>query len=69
MSLQQVRSGRMLLEGKLLKADTRKGCITVAVDENELVHFLWAERPAAGAAPEPEVDIVVFPDEVVFEKV
>jgi len=66
-TLQEVRAGRMLLEGKMLKADPRKGCIRIAIDENDLVHFQWAERaPAASAAA--ELDIVVFPDESVFDK-
>ena len=73
-TLEEVRAGRMLLEGKMLKADPRKGCIRVAIDENDLVHFQWTERAPAAAAPgaaaaEPELDIVVFPQESVFDKV
>ncbi len=64
-----MRAGAMSYEGTLLKADNRKGLIRVAVDEQELTHFLWSERNADGSVKEPaEVDIIVFPGETTFEK-
>lgn len=63
--LYSMRCGRMLPDGKLLKPDTRKGTLTVERDDQGLVHFKWCEKEAQ----EPEIDVVVFPGEAIFEKV
>jgi hypothetical protein len=44
----------------------------VKQDTEQLMHFLWYERQGAGfdtIVEEPEIDIIVFPDESKFSKV
>lgn len=65
-----LRVGRLIREGALVKPDARKGELKVIVDDQELVHFTWSERDGEGGnRAEPEIDVIVFPGEAVFEKV
>ncbi|XVE79911.1 hypothetical protein DITRI_Ditri14bG0095400 [Diplodiscus trichospermus] len=64
-TLLQFRAGKMLLEGKRVIPDTRKGLIRIARGEEGLVHFQWLDR----AQNVIEDDQIIFPDEAVFEKV
>ncbi|GAB2222911.1 hypothetical protein Drorol1_Dr00017042 [Drosera rotundifolia] len=61
----QFRAGKMLLEGKRVIPDTRKGLVRVVKGDEGLVHFQWLER----GKNEVEDDQIVFPDEAIFEKV
>jgi 26S proteasome regulatory subunit N13 len=45
--------------------DTRKGLVRVARGDEGLLHFQWLNRTSNVV----EVDQIVFPNEVVFEKV
>jgi len=68
--LVQLRAGKLILDGGVLKPDTRKGLIRVIRDEHDLLHFQWGERDAAGAlVGELEIDQIIFPGEAIFEKV
>ncbi len=68
--LAQFRAGLLVKDGTTLKPDARKGLIRVIRDAEDLLHFQWAERTAAGAlVGEPQIDQVVFPGEASFEKV
>jgi hypothetical protein len=68
--LVQLRAGRLILDGRVLKPDTRKGLIRVIRDEHDLLHFHWGERNASGAlVGDLEIDQIIFPGEASFEKV
>ncbi|KAE8673600.1 26S proteasome regulatory subunit RPN13 [Hibiscus syriacus] len=43
-TLLEFRAGKMLLEGKRVVPDTRKGLIRMARGEEGLVHFQWLDR-------------------------
>ncbi|GMI74222.1 regulatory particle non-ATPase 13 [Hibiscus trionum] len=64
-TLLEFRAGKMLLEGKRVVPDTRKGLIRIARGEEGLVHFQWLDRTQNVI----EDDQIIFPDEAVFEKV
>ncbi|GKU98489.1 hypothetical protein SLEP1_g11493 [Rubroshorea leprosula] len=61
----EFRAGKMLLDGKRVVPDSRKGLIRIARGEEGLVHFQWLDR----AQNAVEDDQIIFPDEAVFEKV
>ncbi|XVF69835.1 hypothetical protein PTKIN_Ptkin11bG0112800 [Pterospermum kingtungense] len=63
--LLEFRAGKMLLEGKRVVPDTRKGLIRLARGEEGLVHFQWLDRTQNVI----EDDQIIFPDEAIFEKV
>ncbi|XP_039048564.1 26S proteasome regulatory subunit RPN13-like isoform X3 [Hibiscus syriacus] len=63
-TLLEFRAGKMLLEGKRVGPDTRKGLIRIARGEEGLVHFQWLDRTQNVI----EDDQIIFPDEAVFEK-
>jgi len=71
MSVASLKFGRLVRDGTLVKPDPRKGECKVVVDDQELVHFIWNERrdQQSGIVTEPEVDVIIFPGEAVFEKV
>ncbi|XWS52337.1 hypothetical protein CRYUN_Cryun11dG0059200 [Craigia yunnanensis] len=64
-TLLEFRAGKMLLEGKRVVPDSRKGLIRIARGEEGLVHFQWLDRTQNVI----EDDQIIFPDEAVFEKV
>ncbi|XP_022753471.1 26S proteasome regulatory subunit RPN13 isoform X5 [Durio zibethinus] len=64
-TLLEFRAGKMLLEGKTVVPDTRKGLVRIARGEEGLVHFQWLDRTQNVV----EDDQIIFPDEAVFEKV
>ncbi|XP_019422183.1 PREDICTED: 26S proteasome regulatory subunit RPN13-like [Lupinus angustifolius] len=63
--LLEFRAGKMILEGKTVVPDPRKGLVRVATGEEGLVHFQWLDRTQNVV----EDDQIIFPDEAVFEKV
>ncbi|CAM8887061.1 hypothetical protein QQ045_025322 [Rhodiola kirilowii] len=63
--LLEFRAGKMLLEGKKVVPDTRKGLIRIGLGEERLVHFQWLDRNQNAV----EDDQIIFPNEAVFEKV
>ncbi|OMO53228.1 26S proteasome complex ubiquitin receptor, subunit Rpn13 [Corchorus capsularis] len=64
-TLLEFRAGKMLLEGKRVLPDSRKGLVRIARGEEGLLHFLWLDRTQNVV----EDDQIIFPDEAVFEKV
>ncbi|OIV93980.1 hypothetical protein TanjilG_05683 [Lupinus angustifolius] len=42
--LLEFRAGKMILEGKTVVPDPRKGLVRVATGEEGLVHFQWLDR-------------------------
>ncbi|KAK9002497.1 hypothetical protein V6N11_025171 [Hibiscus sabdariffa] len=64
-TLLEFRAGKMLLEGKRVVPDARKGLIRITRGEEGLVHFQWLDRTQNVI----EDDQIIFPDEAVFEKV
>ncbi len=65
------RAGLLLLEGKVLKPDPRRGRIAVAQSDDGLIHVEWSERNGDGssATSTTELDSVIFPDEAKLEQV
>ncbi|KMT17642.1 hypothetical protein BVRB_2g035910 [Beta vulgaris subsp. vulgaris] len=61
----EFRAGKMLLEGKRVTPDTRKGLVRISRGEEGLVHFQWIDRVQNAV----EDDQIVFPEEATFEKV
>ncbi|GLT41390.1 hypothetical protein SLA2020_154570 [Shorea laevis] len=61
----EFRAGKMLLDGKRVVPDSRKGLIRIARGEEGLVHFQWLDRTQNAV----EDDQIIFPDEAAFEKV
>lgn len=61
----EFRAGKMLLDGKRVLPDSRKGLIRIGRGEEGLVHFQWVDRSLNVV----EDDQIVFPEEAVFEKV
>jgi 26S proteasome regulatory subunit N13 len=55
----------MSLEGTRVVPDTRKGLVCVSRGDEGLLQFQWPNRTSNVV----EVDQIVFPDEVLFEKV
>ncbi|EEB09288.1 19S proteasome regulatory subunit [Schizosaccharomyces japonicus yFS275] len=67
MPLLQFKAGKLRRkEGtKILQADKTKGYVEMNVEEDGLMHFSWRPRNTEVK----EDDVVVFPDEVEFERV
>lgn len=61
----EFRAGKMIMDGKRVVPDTRKGLVRVGRGEEGLVHLQWLDRSSNVV----EDDQIVFPDEAVFEKV
>ncbi|GMP48494.1 hypothetical protein CsSME_00015825 [Camellia sinensis var. sinensis] len=61
----EFRAGKMLMEGKRVIPDSRKGLVRIARGEEGLAHFQWLDRTHNVV----EDDQIVFPEEAVFEKV
>lgn len=67
--LAEMRAGKMLQDGKLVRPDKRKGLVRVVRSDDGLLHVHWLERTASGPAAAPEDDVIVFPGEAALEKV
>ncbi|KAL3825531.1 hypothetical protein ACJIZ3_021560 [Penstemon smallii] len=63
--LLEFRAGKMLMDGKRVIPDSRKGLVRIGRGEEGLVHIQWLDRSLNVV----EDDQIVFPDEAVFEKV
>ncbi|KAK4713304.1 hypothetical protein R3W88_019211 [Solanum pinnatisectum] len=64
-TLMEFRAGKMLMEGKKVIPDSRKGLVRIGRGEEGLLHFQWLDRNLNIV----EDDQIVFPEEAVFEKV
>ncbi|KAI7901249.1 proteasome complex subunit Rpn13 ubiquitin receptor-domain-containing protein [Cokeromyces recurvatus] len=64
--LVEFNAGKCIIEGRLIKPDTRKGMIYMEQGEDQLLHFYWKERQNESV---PEDDWIIFPDEAEFTKV
>ncbi|CAH9101816.1 unnamed protein product [Cuscuta europaea] len=63
--LLEFRAGKMLMEGKRVVPDSRKGLVRIGRGVEGLVHFQWLDRSSLIV----EDDQIVVPEEAVFEKV
>ncbi|CAH9128479.1 unnamed protein product [Cuscuta epithymum] len=63
--LLEFRAGKMLMEGKQVVPDSRKGLVRIGRGVEGLVHFQWLDRSSLIV----EDDQIVLPEEAVFEKV
>ena len=67
------KAGRLLLDGKVLRPDPRRGRLAVIQSEDGLVHVEWRERNGddsiTSTSSSPEIDTVVFPEEAHLEQV
>lgn len=61
----EFRAGKMVMDGKRVVPDSRKGLVRMGRGEEGLVHFQWLDRNRNDL----EDDQIVFPEEAVFEKV
>lgn len=58
------KAGLANLVDGILTPDPRRGLLRV-VEQEDLVHLQWGERRQSGAF-QPEIDLVVFPEEAVL---
>lgn len=65
----ELRAGKMVKDGRVMKPDTRKGLIRVVRADDGLTHFQWHERNAQGLPIQLEEDIILFPEEAKFVQV
>lgn len=65
LTITKLKAGLLQRSDRLLTPDTRRGCVQVLVDDEDLIHFQWLERESSV----PDVDIIIFPGEAIFEKV
>lgn len=64
--LVEFKAGKMLIRGKMVIPDKRKGKIELAQSpDDQLMHFRWKDRSTG----QVETDLIIFPDEAVFKKV
>ncbi|OLL25313.1 Proteasomal ubiquitin receptor ADRM1 [Neolecta irregularis DAH-3] len=59
--LVQFKAGRMTREGTLVKADPRKGLISMEL-QDDLLHFYWKDRSTNAV----EDDLIIFPGDAEF---
>ncbi|GAQ79096.1 26S Proteasom Rpn13 [Klebsormidium nitens] len=64
-TLLEFRAGKMKMEGSTVRPDTRKGVVRITRSDDGLRHVSWADRTSNVI----EEDLIVFPEESVFEKV
>ncbi|XP_070043949.1 26S proteasome regulatory subunit RPN13-like [Nicotiana tabacum] len=64
-TLMEFRAGKMIIEGKKVIPDSRKGLVRIGRGDEGLLHFQWLDRNLNIV----EDDQIVFPEEAVFEKV
>ncbi|CAO3649624.1 unnamed protein product [Cunninghamella blakesleeana] len=63
--LVEFNAGLCIRDGNTLKPDLRKGVVYMDQSTDQLMHFYWKERKSG----EPEVDLIIFPDEAEMTKV
>jgi len=63
--LVEFKAGKMIMEGKMVRPDKRKGLVQLRQSEDGLIHFIWKERVSG----QTENDLIIFPDDAVFRKV
>ncbi|CAH2102381.1 unnamed protein product [Euphydryas editha] len=61
----EFRAGRMILKGRMVHPDKRKGLLYVYQGEDSLMHFCWKDRTTG----EVEDDLLIFPDDCEFVRV
>ena len=64
LSFRAGKMGRENVTSNNVVADARKGFIQL-LNEDDLLHFQWRERNA----PDPEDDLIIFPDDAKFIRV
>nr|XP_057906926.1 proteasomal ubiquitin receptor ADRM1-like [Doryrhamphus excisus] len=63
--LVQFRAGKMILKGKTVTADKRKGTVYVQQTDDSLIHFCWKDRTTGNV----DDDLIIFPDDCEFKRV
>jgi 26S proteasome regulatory subunit N13 len=56
-NLVEFKAGKMILQGKLVKPDKRKGLIYVYQSDDSIMHFCWKDRNTGIV----EEDLMIFP--------
>jgi len=64
-NLVEFKAGKMNLRGNMVYPDKRKGLVYLYRGHDLLMHLCWKER----TSNTPEVDLVIFPDEIEFKRV
>jgi len=64
-NLVEFKAGKMLLQGKLVKPDKRKGLIYVYQSDDSIMHFCWKDRNTGIV----EEDLMIFPDDIEYKRI
>ncbi|CAG5124948.1 unnamed protein product [Candidula unifasciata] len=64
-NLVEFRAGKMLMKGKMVHPDKRKGLVYVYQSDDSLMHFCWKDRTSSVV----EDDLIIFPDDIEFKHV
>ncbi|XP_076437768.1 proteasomal ubiquitin receptor ADRM1-B-like [Babylonia areolata] len=64
-NLVEFRAGKMVMKGKMVHPDKRKGQVYVHQSDDALMHFCWKDRSSGTV----EEDLIIFPDDVEFRHV
>ncbi|KAL8584190.1 hypothetical protein ACOMHN_034876 [Nucella lapillus] len=64
-NLVEFRAGKMVMKGKMVHPDKRKGQVYVHQSDDSLMHFCWKDRSSGNV----EEDLIIFPDDVEFRPV
>jgi len=63
--LVECRAGKMIVRGKTVSADPRKGLIQLEQTADNLMHFRWKDRTTGNI----DTDLIIFPDEASFKRI
>jgi len=63
--LVECRAGKMIIRGKTVSADPRKGLIQLEQTPDNLMHFRWKDRTTGTV----DTDLIIFPDEATFKRI
>jgi 26S proteasome regulatory subunit N13 len=64
-NLVEFKAGKMIMKGKMVHPDNRKGQLYVYQSDDSLMHFCWKDR-STGIV---EDDLIIFPDDCEFKHV
>ncbi|XP_058789593.1 proteasomal ubiquitin receptor ADRM1-like isoform X2 [Phymastichus coffea] len=64
-NLVEFKAGKMIMKGKIVYPDSRKGQLYVYQSDDSLMHFCWKDR-STGVV---EDDLIIFPDDCEFKYV
>ncbi|KAL0268198.1 UNVERIFIED_CONTAM: hypothetical protein PYX00_010228 [Menopon gallinae] len=64
-NLVEFKAGKMVMKGKMVHPDKRKGLLYVYQSDDSLMHFCWKDRTTGTV----EDDLIIFPDDCEFKRV